>query len=898
MYVFINVGLYRSGSTTFATAVEYGGFQVYRDFPDYLSGNEMKEMLLHPAEAVNRWWQLRGTSDLSCLVDQIKSRKNVPALLGDGWFSLLPFMKEQFVKQLVKYFKDQEMSVHFIATTRDCDSQVQSELHHWIIHDLEKRNKLSIKERSILECCLRSRCQNHTKKLKSIVTREEDCFPMELNTIWPILMKDMISKSIPGLNIDWSDCFTRAGHQNKSPSLPLEAILLTLRMNDDVNKTFETINRLLTSLEDDTICRYMLVLAFDADEFESKAKQELGVKLRQNARIEKLEIIKNPSTDATAPFPICAIWNDMACKAFDVGADWVMLLGDDVEIKCKFHYRAIYRAFLDVSTTHQLPFGFGAPWWNDESFPGFPTFPVIGRVHHQIFNSLIPHERKHDFVNQDLDPYLQRLYLQFASAPILNDVRLINTNGGSHLNPTRYKRVPAIGWRDWVMKDCLQIQSYLENHGHSVPECILMDVVVPTYRINMPILECFCMLVVPPAMRCVLIIIVDNPTKLCNDMNVNDTDIAASLMESMLRAYTLEHKENSVTLLGENVRVRCNTINLGASASRNRGINESSAQYTLFLDDDVKIPKNSHLLNEYYMLLQTKPADCVGFVGLVTFPRQLNLPIIHGAVLMSYLTFMFEIAKNPLYMTPAWGVTANLLVIREEGIRFDINYAKTGGGEDVDFCLRLLEVTGGKLYSAPQAEVYHEFWSGGIMVLCHHFLNWAVGDSALFRRFPEHCYLSYPNVTEFLLVFFLITLSLFALDWVTFPLAVVPLEILLVFTVDFVCDLSDIESFKHRCTLLLSEETKSNDKYSLLYCIGAHFLANMYIIILECGRLYGHILRRDFFTNFTRRFDWHCQRLPNAKENFAQKELVKFQLFVLVTVLNLCSFKNLKIRKH
>ena len=35
-----------------------------------------------------------------------------------------------------------------------------------------------------------------------------------------------------------------------------------------------------------------------------------------------------------------------------------------------------------------------------------------------------------------------------------------------------------------------------------------------------------------------------------------------------------------------------------------------------------------------------------------------------------------------------WGVTANLLLRRLPGIKFGDSFPKTGGGEDVDICLR------------------------------------------------------------------------------------------------------------------------------------------------------------------------------------------------------------------
>lgn len=60
-----------------------------------------------------------------------------------------------------------------------------------------------------------------------------------------------------------------------------------------------------------------------------------------------------------------------------------------------------------------------------------------------------------------------------------------------------------------------------------------------------------------------------------------------------------------------------------------------------------------------------------------------------------------------MYQSPAWGVTANILVKRLPGLRFDTTYAKAGGGEDVDFCLRILETGGGRLMAAPAAMVTH-----------------------------------------------------------------------------------------------------------------------------------------------------------------------------------------------
>ena len=85
---------------------------------------------------------------------------------------------------------------------------------------------------------------------------------------------------------------------------------------------------------------------------------------------------------------------------------------------------------------------------------------------------------------------------------------------------------------------------------------------------------------------------------------------------------------------------------------------------------------------------------------------------------------IFEIAGNNMYSEPAWGVTANILFKTFPGMSFDTRYAKTGGGEDVDFALRTSQENGNlKLKCCPSAQVTHLFWSGGLYNLCKHFFN-------------------------------------------------------------------------------------------------------------------------------------------------------------------------------
>jgi GT2 family glycosyltransferase len=756
------------------------------------------------------------------------------------------------------------------------ESNIQSELHHWVRRDLERRVGLTKKESDDLEAAL---CRRWTAHTKALVKRSSflNITKLPLSDFETSWAASLSRTPVPFKHDIWQKALQEVVCANSSPPLPIEAILLTLRVGSGTQqaRAVQTkVETLLDSVETDHLCRYMLVLAIDYDEYDSEEKYELEQYLLGRRRLNGLVyVLRNPPRKRSEPFPICHVWDEMAIKAWGEGASWVMLLGDDVRIQSHTHYRAIYRAFKDIERELGCPFGFGCPWFNDVAFAGFPTFPVVGKAHLNIFNGLIPSHRMDCFVNQDLDPYLQRLYLKFGAAPHLVTTELENSEGGTNSNGARYRRIKAKGWRDFVREDDIYTMEYLHLHRNNssnniIPK-ILLDVVIPTYRLEMQYLHRICGLKVPETLRTTFIIIVDNPDwlvqKAITDLKAPDnvsSDQAAARLQDFLSAHSPTN----------NIRVRCNATNMGASASRNRGIDESAADYILFLDDDVM--PNADLLDAYQQAISTKDKDTIAFVGLVRFPRSPTLPLRHAAVLMSYLTFMFEIAANPIYESPAWGVTANLVV--EKGrVRFDTSYAKTGGGEDVDFCLRLsCSHHGGRLRSVPDAVVVHDFWKGGAIALSRHFFNWAVGDSALFNRFPDQVYLSFPNFVE--TVFFTLSGAIIVgMYHQRLPVGRLVVAVPLLFAADFLIDASNQPEFRNRARLLQYHR-------SLPFRTTAHVLANFYVVVLEAGRFYGHLKRGHVWKNAMKRFDWHCGRLPDSRRQFVVKEGYKFAAFAAI----------------
>lgn len=114
---------------------------------------------------------------------------------------------------------------------------------------------------------------------------------------------------------------------------------------------------------------------------------------------------------------VCRVWRKLAQEAFQQGAEYTVLLGDDVrllspgwmgqiqdefkllqrELSSQTSAATIGRPFVDL-----LPLGFGVVCFTDELSPGFPGFPVLHRTHGEIFPEIFPEK----FVNQDADPWI------------------------------------------------------------------------------------------------------------------------------------------------------------------------------------------------------------------------------------------------------------------------------------------------------------------------------------------------------------------------------------------------------------------------------------------------------------------------------------------------------------
>lgn len=516
---------------------------------------------------------------------------------------------------------------------------------------------------------------------------------------------------------------------------------------------------------------------------------------------------------------VCALWRDAARGAFKNNCDYYVLMGDDIELLDEGWMRTIHSKFQQVSKESGCPNGFGCVAFTDLTFPGMPTFPVIHRTHMTIFDGEVIPEA---FINQDGDPYLFQLYRHFGASTTV-PCRLQNSIGGS--DDARYEKRHYSNWTfEPLESGKSRVKEWAARHAPSVQAKLSLDIIVPSYRVDLERLSKILSLKSSPSCTTMFIVIIDDPKSSA--------------------AYQLEHIYGSRM----DVRIRVNKSNQGASASRNRGLTESSAEWVAFLDDDVDPSPNYLIEAERY--IRERP-DAAGFIGPSYFPVAHN--IFTTAVHLAGVTYFWDIANKITEDIP-WGVTASLIVRRNirDDVKFDLIFPKTGGGEDIDFCRQKrqasLERGGTAFWAAPNVSIVHPWWNGGRRSYWR-FYMWSKGDGALIKMYPDLSWQdSTPNSAELLLLSGIIVL-LGALIQNSFAIC---LGVSLVIST-FVANLFQ-DAYRH--LIRDKDRTKSiNTTIGPLAWVIAVFEGGLIRMASEMGRLVG-ILERGEWASVGKRFDW------------------------------------------
>ncbi|RUS14295.1 nucleotide-diphospho-sugar transferase, partial [Endogone sp. FLAS-F59071] len=501
------------------------------------------------------------------------------------------------------------------------------------------------------------------------------------------------------------------------------------------------------------------------------------------------------------PGSICAIWRGLARRAYDRGCQYTVLFGDDVVLKTIGWMSRIDDAFHALAIEKHVPYGF------------------------------------------DGDPYLFQLYRRWGCSVMLPDVKLTNTVGGEIA--TRYEKKHHQNWTFEILDDGVNsVQTWLEKNSPTAPPRLLtLDVIIPSYRVQMKYLEPIIRLNRSPTASTMIIIIVDNP----ESPNIN---VLKDCYEQ-----------------DPFVRIRVHNSNMGASQARNRGLGESAADYILFLDDDVT--PDPDILLECEKVIRQYPNAC-GFIGCTKFPDP-TPSIASSAITMWGGTFFWDICEHIEEDIP-WGVTANLLARRyKDNVWFDEQFPKTGGGEDIDYCLKkkrffVDNVLGGEGFrAAPQVKAIHPWWNNGGRVY-RRFMKWAAGDGALINMYPELTYRdAAPNTAESLLG--VAILALMTLLSMTVGITAIHRRLLIIFliTIPLIPVANIIFDVHHH---MFVEPTACVPALRGYRRILAAAESSVIRIANDWGRLEGHIRRKEW-SCIGQRFDWFAGRrggVPIAHE--------------------------------
>ncbi|MBV8253033.1 MAG: glycosyltransferase [Chitinophaga sp.] len=248
-----------------------------------------------------------------------------------------------------------------------------------------------------------------------------------------------------------------------------------------------------------------------------------------------------------------------------------------------------------------------------------------------------------------------------------------------------------------------------------------LDIIIPSFRpaeeYLLPILN----LAKPADIRVRYCLVVDNPT--------------ATIPESIRKRE------------GADLTIVHHRQNQGAAVSRNDGIAAGTAEWLLFLDDDILVPDD--LIFTYIHAANTYPEE-IGFIGLIRMPAPGTA--FTQAIRASGSMDIFTVAEKK--ESHAWGATANIMISRSAlgDIRFSELYPRAGGGEDIDFFLKVRAHNDFRNFkSLPEAAVVHPWWNGEKVNIQRPF-RYGIGGSWLAQLNPQYVYYDLLNTPELLLL--------------------------------------------------------------------------------------------------------------------------------------------------
>lgn len=350
-----------------------------------------------------------------------------------------------------------------------------------------------------------------------------------------------------------------------------------------------------------------------------------------------------------------------------------------------------------------------------------PVSVLVMHSHHlKIFPELLP-QPFHDFsvAPEDAFAFLRTLYYRFNIA----DTLLMAPSIGRQHSPHR-----TIRYKGEILSRCLQSLSNTHLFG---PSLKTVDVVVPTFRLPERVLQSITSLRTTTRTIVRFWIIVDNP-------------------KEHLKVLALMALLDGVHQNGNYIVTIVNhPENLGAARARNTGLSWSDADWIIMLDDDVD--PHPRLLDAYIAAIIRNP-DARILTGVINFPKPQMIS--HHALVASGLLYFFSASQNIPHMP--WPITANTCVraCDNKNFLFLDYFPKGGGGEDIDFGLRIKGNDPASIVSVGEAQVSHPWFGHSFKAISAHLINYMKGDSVIESMLEDKTFIVLPGWAELIALCF------------------------------------------------------------------------------------------------------------------------------------------------
>ncbi|CAL1517670.1 glycosyltransferase family A protein [Chitinophaga sp. MM2321] len=360
-----------------------------------------------------------------------------------------------------------------------------------------------------------------------------------------------------------------------------------------------------------------------------------------------------------------------------------------------------------------------------------------------------------------------------------------------------------------------------------------IDIVIPSFRLNEAFLLPMLRLPKPAGLDIKYYLIADNPA-------IKPGQALSDLIDN-----------KTVFLL-------VNEQNMGAGLTRNRGIDAGTGEWILFIDDDVQV--RDDLLFAYAKALEQFPNE-TGFAGMVALEEPIN--DFTRAISLNKTLDIFRVAAD--FPHTAWAATANVMVKRSAigDIRFSAAIPRTGGGEEVDFFLKVKEKNNDRnLKCLPAAWVTHPWWGGGKMNLKRNFY-YGIGNSILIMRNQRYAWNGFFNTVEIL---FFSTITGLALLF-TRPRLLPAVFLFMLFTV--------LLEYLYQIVNIYQQTRKVELKTAFL---------NMLINIADDGGVLAGNLQRFRLKGIGERFNYDGNPVTRNYQ-FNRKKIFKFVLYLIAIII-------------